>query len=174
MMTEQTLPLTTFYSGWDFFQQRLIDILAPLSPDQLALPAAPHHWSLGMIAQHIIANRVWWFHGWMGEGSPDLVEIAHWDPLYDDQQPLREAGELVTGLGATWQMIADALARWTIADLGQEFQPGSYLSDEDQGLFGPRTRQRILWHVHAHEIYHTGELSLALGSYGLEGIYGTI
>jgi uncharacterized damage-inducible protein DinB len=173
-MTEQTLSLTTYYPGWGFYQQRLVDIIAPLAPEQLALPAAPHHWTLGMIVQHIVANRVWWFHGWMGEGGPDLFAIAHWDPRDDAEQQPRTAAELVAGLEVTWQMIADALARWTPADLGYVFPPAAFLADEEQRAVGPRTRQWILWHVHAHEVYHTGELSLGLGTYGLEGIYGTM
>jgi hypothetical protein len=59
MTTQQTLPLTTFYSGWASFQKNLVKVIAPLTPEQLALRAAPHHWSIGMLAQHIIANRVW-------------------------------------------------------------------------------------------------------------------
>lgn len=173
-MTEQALPLTTFYAGWAAFQRSLVKIITPLSPAQLALPAAPHHWSIGMVAQHLIADRVWWFHGWMGEGSADLMTIAHWDPSYDAQQPLREAAELVAGLDTTWQMVADALARWTAADLGQVFPPAAFLSAEEQRMVGERTRQWIIWHVLEHEIFHGGELSLGLGGYGLAGIYGTM
>jgi len=32
------------------------------------------------------------------------------------------------------------------------------------------TREWIVWHVLEHEIHHGGELSLALGGYGLQGI----
>jgi hypothetical protein len=32
----------------------------------------------------------------------------------------------------------------------------------------------IIWHVLEHEILHAGELSLALGSYGLPGFYGAM
>ncbi|MDQ2787268.1 MAG: DinB family protein [Chloroflexota bacterium] len=173
-MTEQVLSLTTFYKGWGGYQQGLVNIIAPLTTEQLALPVAPHRWSLGMIAQHIIANRVWWFHGWMGEGSPDLMAIAHWDPGYDEAQPLRAATELVAGLEITWQIIADALARWTPADLGRRFPPAAFLSVEEQRNSGERTRQWIIWHVLEHEIHHGGELSLGLGAYGLAGIYGSM
>jgi uncharacterized damage-inducible protein DinB len=34
-----------------------------------------------------------------------------------------------------------------------------------------RTVQWILWHVHEHEIHHGGELSLALGGLGVQGVY---
>src|SRR6266536_3245524 len=77
-MTEQALPLTTFYSGWDGFRQSLVNVVAPLTPEQLALPTAAHHWSIGMVVLHILANRVWWFHKWMGAGNPELAPIADW------------------------------------------------------------------------------------------------
>jgi len=101
-MTEQALPLTIFYTGWGVYQQNLVEIIAPLSPEQLALPASSHHWSIGMVAQHIVANRVWWFQGWMGEGSPDLAPIAHWDPGDNEEPPALASAELVAGFEATW------------------------------------------------------------------------
>jgi uncharacterized damage-inducible protein DinB len=69
-------------------------------------------------------------------------------------------------------MITEALARWTPADLGHVFSPPASLSEEEKSIFGELTRQWIIWHVLEHEIHHGGELSLALGGYGLEGIYG--
>ncbi len=171
-MTEQAFPLTTFYKGWDVYQQNLVEIIAPLSREQLALPASSHHWSLGMVAQHLIANRVWWFQGWMGEGSSDLAPIMHWDPGDNEAPSVLASAELVAGLEATWHMIEEALAHYTAADLGHIFPPPAFLSEGEQSIFGERTRQWIIWHVLEHEIHHGGELSLALGNYELEGIYG--
>jgi DinB superfamily len=108
----------------------------------------------------------------MGEGSPVLAPIAHWDPGEGVEPPALEATELVAGLESTWGMIADALARWTPADLGYVFSPPASLSEEEKRIFGELTRQWILWHVLEHEIHHGGKLSLALGGYGLAGIYG--
>ena len=51
-------------------------------------------------------------------------------------------------------------------------RPPASLSEEEKSIFGELTRQWIIWHVLEHEIHHGGELSLALGGYGLEGIYG--
>jgi len=167
----QDLSLTTFYKGWGNFQQNLVKIIAPLSPEQLALRTAPHHWTIGMVAQHIIANRVWWFQLWMGEGSPDLAPIAHWDPGEVVEPPVLEAVKLVAGLESTWSMIAETLARWTPADLGHIFSPPTVLSEAEKRVFGELTRQWIIWHVLEHEILHGGELSLALGTYGLASIY---
>jgi uncharacterized damage-inducible protein DinB len=79
-MTEHPLPLITFYKGWETYQQSLVETIAALSFEQLALPASSHHWTIRMVIQHMVANRVWWFQLWMGEGSPDLAPITHWDP----------------------------------------------------------------------------------------------
>lgn len=172
-MTEQSLPLMTFYKGWETYQRNLVEVIAPLSAEQLALSAASHQWTIGMLAQHIVANRVWWFQVWMEEGSPDLAPIAHWDPADEAEKPTLEAADLVAGLESTWQMIADALAHWTPADLGRVFPPPASLREDEREMFPPRTREWILWHVLEHEIHHGGELSLALGGYGLPGIYGS-
>ena len=171
-MTEQALPLITFYKGWATYQQNLVEMIAPLSVEQLALPAASHRWTIGMLAGHIIANRVWWFQVWMGEGSPDLAPVAHWDPSDQEYQPPVGATELVAGLRSTWEMIAGSLARWTAADLEKVFQPPASLREDERENFPPFSRQWIIWHVLEHEIHHGGELSLVLGGYGLQGIYG--
>ncbi len=171
-MTEQTLSLLTFYKGWEKYQQSLVETIAPLSPEQLASPVASHHWTIGMLAQHMVADRLWWFQLWMGEGSPELAPIAHWNPANAEEPPTLNAAELVAGLESTWDMIAQALASWTPADLGRVFSPPASLSEEEKRIFGERTLQWIVWHVHEHEIHHGGEMSLALGGLGLQGVYG--
>jgi uncharacterized damage-inducible protein DinB len=168
-MIEQALPLITFYQGWETYQHSLVETIAPLSTEHLATPVASHHWPIGRVTQHILSARVLWFQTWMGEGSPDLASIIHWD---EDDQPLRPAAELVATLEATWQMIAAALARWTPADLGHVFPAPSGLTEAERHIFPERTRQWIIWHVFEHEIHHGGELSLVLGRLGLEGVYG--
>lgn len=172
-MVERALPLMTFYRGWERYQRSLVQMISPLSTEQLALSAGSHEWSIGLIAQHMIADRVWWFHLWMGEGSADLAPIVHWDPADDVEQIPLTAAELVTGLESTWRMVHDALDRWTAADLDEVISPPTALSEEEQQAFGPTARGWIIWHVLEHEIHHGGELSLALGGYGLPGIYGS-
>ncbi|HLZ57421.1 MAG TPA: DinB family protein [Ktedonosporobacter sp.] len=165
---EQTLPLITFYKGWETYQQMLVEMIASLTPEQLALPASSHKWTTGMLAQHIIANRVWWFQVWMGEGSPSLAPIAHWDPQDVEWQPVHDAATLVAGLESTWKMVADSLGRWTATDLETIFQPPAAEHSP------PFSRRWIIWHVLEHEIHHGGELSVALGAHGLPGIYGNM
>jgi len=164
-MTEQAIPLITFYKGWETYQQSLLESVAPLSPEQLAFPIALHQRPIGTLLSHMIGARIFWFQGWMGEGNPDM---ADWD---DDGQSEREAAKLVAGFEATWRMIAGALARWTPADLEQLFPTPAFMSEEARADFPPRTRRWIIWHTLEHEIHHGGELSLALGGYGLTTFY---
>ncbi|MGZ3645492.1 MAG: DinB family protein, partial [Ktedonobacteraceae bacterium] len=106
-MAEHQLSLAPFYKGWDAYQQCLVEAIAPLTLEQLALRSSPQNWSVGMLVAHIVATRVWWFHTRMGEGSADLAPLELWD---QNEEPLRPATELITGLERTWHMIQDALA----------------------------------------------------------------
>jgi uncharacterized damage-inducible protein DinB len=167
-MTEQASPLARFYAGWDAYQRNLVEIVAPLSSEHLALPTAPHHWSIGRVVRHMLGVRVFWFQTWMGAGSADLAPIARWDA---EDQPVGSAAELVVMLEATWHMIEGALARWTFADLGEPIAIPSSLNEAEWRKSPGYTRQWIIWHVLEHEFHHGGELSLALGMYGLKAIY---
>lgn len=157
-MTESHLPLTMVAHAWEDYQQRLIAAIAPLSPEHLALPTAPHHLTLGKLLSHMIDARVFWFHVWMGE------EFGQWD---DDGHSVPEVADLIARFATTWHMIEAALVHWTRADLDELFVP----PDGEQDNFPTSTRWWIIWHVLEHEIHHGGELSLALGTYGLKEIY---
>ena len=162
-MTQNNLSLATFYKGWDAYQQLLVTAVTPLTSEQLALRPAPHMWSAGMLAAHIVATRVWWFHMWMGVGDASLAPLDKWD---EEGAPARSASELVTGLESTWSMIQDALTSWTPADLEQTFQrPGDQSATHEQ-----RSRQWIIWHLLEHDLHHGGELSLLLGMHGLPAL----
>jgi uncharacterized damage-inducible protein DinB len=172
-MTEQASPLVTFYKpGWENYQQALVKTIASLSPEQLALPASAHYRSIGELLDHMISAHFNWFHLWMGEGDPDL----DWSDDQDNDEPaVYKTASLVSMFEKSWHVISSALDRWTSADLEQLFSsPASHQAWlRDQGLEEEtaHTRQWIVWHVLEHEIHHGGELSLALGTYGLESFY---
>src|SRR5579859_7788384 len=172
-MTEQASPLITFYKhGWEHYQQALVAAIAPLSPVQLTLPLAPDQRSIGELLEHLIGARFNWFHLWMGEGDPNL----HWNDDEDNGEPtVYRAASLVAMFEKSWHVISSALDRWTSADLEQLFSPPAshqaWLRKQGLEEESPHTRQWIVWHVMEHEIHHGGELSLALGTYGLESFY---
>jgi uncharacterized damage-inducible protein DinB len=168
---QQTVPLTAVYQGWDTFQRDLVKVIAPLSREQLALPVASTHWPIGMLVQHIINDRLWWFNLWMGEGSPGAVSFMHWEEE-ETGESVHSAEELVAGLEATWSMIESALARWTVADLDDVIEQPATLTEREREIFGPSTRQWIIFHVLRHDIHHGGELAVGLGQYHLPSIWG--
>src|SRR5947209_1422476 len=70
-MAEQVFPLSTFYKhGWKDYHHALVQTIAPLSSEHLALPLAAHQRSIGELLEHLIGARFNWFHLWMGEGDP--------------------------------------------------------------------------------------------------------
>lgn len=98
-MAEQQRNLLPFYKGWETYQSLLVEVIAPLSAEQLALSAAPHLRSIGENVAHIIGCRVGWFHQVMGESDEEISHLADWDV---PGAPVRSAAELVTGLNASW------------------------------------------------------------------------
>jgi uncharacterized damage-inducible protein DinB len=159
-VTDQAFSLVTLHTYWERYHQRLIATITPLSSEQLAFPAASHQWTIGELLGHMIGARFWWFHRWMGEVEPPA--LVDWG----DEQDLREAASLVRAFALTWQMITPALSRWTAADLEHLVPPPASVAAAQSA----HTREWIVWHVLEHEIHHGGELSLALGGYGLQGI----
>jgi uncharacterized damage-inducible protein DinB len=172
-MTEQGSPLATFYKpGWENYQQALVQTIAPLSSEQLALFLGPHQRSIGELLAHMIGARFNWFHLWMGEGDPNL----DWNEDEDNDEPtVYKAASLVALFEKSWHVISSALDRWTSADLEQLILPPAshqeWLRSRGEEEAPPQTRQWIVWHVMEHEIHHGGELSLALGTYGVDSFY---
>jgi uncharacterized damage-inducible protein DinB len=158
-MTTDPLSLATVYSGWDGYQVALVRAIAPCSPDQLRAHPAPHLRSAGEIARHISTGRVDWFQRTFGAEAATLADrVAAWQP---EELVEEDVAELVRGLEASWQMIQDALRRWTVADLAQTF-PLTY-----QGTTYALPRQWILWRILAHDLHHGGELAVTLGMQGI-------
>lgn len=157
-MPEGTLTLAPFYQGWAEYQRLLIEALAPLTAEQLALQASPGQRPIWLIAAHIIGTRVGWFQGLLGEGDPALAELDPWDA---DGAPPRSTAELIRGLEMTWAMIEECLNRWTPTNLDDAFT-----RQRPHGAV-TRTRQWVIWHVLEHDIHHGGEISLTLGNHGL-------
>ena len=149
------------YKGWDTYQELLIKAIEPLSLDQLALRPAPHLRSIGENTAHIIGTRIGWFHYVLKEGGEDLASRIWGDP----DQPASSAAELTSGLEMTWQVIQQALQRWTIADLAEIFH-----DTEESGEDQTYTRQWVIWHLIEHDLHHGGEISFTLGMHGLTGI----
>jgi uncharacterized damage-inducible protein DinB len=157
--------IAMYYSGWENYQRLLAGAVAPLDAEQLDLRAAPHLWSIRMLASHIVGARAWWFHSWMGEGGPEIDRLTEYDDL--DDLATRPASEIVAALEQTWSMVDSCLRRWSPADLDATFQRPSPNAAGERPV---RDRRYIVWHVAEHDLHHGGEISFSLGMHGLPGI----
>jgi len=158
-MADDTLTLTTFYTAWKAYQERLAAAVAPLAAEQLALRAAPGLRSIGETAAHIIGCRVGWFTITLGEDVGADVRAVPWE---EPGGPAQSAAELVRGLDRTWQMMTECLTRWSPADMEQT------VPDDWDGQQVQLSRAWIVWHVLEHDLHHGGEISLTLGVFGLQ------
>ncbi len=155
---ENNSTLEEFYKNWGAYQNLLVGVLAPLTPEQLELRAAPHLRSIEMIATHMIGARARWFHQLLEEHDPATEPMDTWDR---DTSPVRTAAEIVHGLQATWALIKSRLDRWTPADMEHIFE------GERHGEAYRISRQWVIWHLIEHDLHHGGEISLTLGMHGL-------
>lgn len=158
-MAEDSPTLATFYENWQLYHDLLKAALAPLTPDHLSLCAGSHLRTIRMIAAHIIAARVHWFHSFMGEGDADIAPLQTWD---DPGAPAHTAADLLQGLDRTWALMAERLARWSAADMAVTF-PYDWRGDHYD-----LSRAWVVWHVLEHDLHHGGEISLILGMHGLQ------
>jgi uncharacterized damage-inducible protein DinB len=157
-MTQPAIVCWEFYSGWEAYQDHLVQAVTPLTADQLRLGIAPHLRTIGQLVGHIVRTRATWLHLVMGEGGADIAAIARW-PRDGD---LSSAGELVIGLELTFAAWRGCLQRWTPADLAFVFR------GEHAGEPYELSRQWIIWHVIEHDLHHGGEFFFSLGAHGLE------
>jgi uncharacterized damage-inducible protein DinB len=165
MAVDKSQSVAQFYRGWDVYQQRLVTAIKPLESAHLRLQAGPDLWSIGMLSNHVIAARAWWFHFWLKEGGDELAELVEWDE--GETMGERSPAEIVRGLELSWRVIESRPAAWTPADLAKQFQRPT---PNDAGKRPRRTRQWIIWHVLEHDLHHGGEISFSLGMHGLTGL----
>ena len=149
-----TTSLTPFFAGWDVHHQRIVNMIAPLTHEQLLLRSAPHMWHVSILAAHVIGTRAFWFHEIMHEGPP---EMAGWLGLDDIEESARTVERLVQGLNETWAMIAAVLDRCTPADLDATFER---VYPTHVRTF---TRQSLIMRILTHDAHHGGEISQILG-----------
>ncbi len=142
--------------GWREYQNQLIVVMRPLTPEQLALRVAPNLRSVGEVATHVVTGRIDWFYTILKEKDTDdeLAAITQWK---QSNQPAHTADELAHGLEVTWTLVHDAISRWTHAELTEPIVLPWI------GPKHPITRSWVIWHVLEHDLHHGGELTQTLG-----------
>ena len=158
------LGVARFYKGWQLGNERLVSAIGPLGSEQLALPVGSPSWPIWASVSHLAGARVMWLCTVFREPGLDTTPFTEsifdvgWE---DDLTHPRRADELVHALESSWKIIERCLATWTPESLGQEAR--RVRGDQVQ----MHTRQSVLYRLLTHDAYHTGEISLTLGSAGL-------
>jgi uncharacterized damage-inducible protein DinB len=152
---------SSVYEGWHRYQSALLKALRSLEPDQLTLRAAPHLRSVGEIARHMVGARARWFQSLVGDEGEEFAILGKWDRR---GAPERSAEELVSGLERSWQVMQDAIKRWSREDWEQTY------SGEDDSEPDVFTRRWVIWHLIEHDLHHGGEVSLTLGTHGVRAV----
>lgn len=162
-LTNSMTTARDIYQGWETYHERLIEAISPLTAEQLSYRTAGSLRSISDICRHIIGARARWLHMILGLGDETLATLGRWD---DKDMPERSAAELADGLRASFAVLWDALGAWSIADLAYTMPN----PDQEPGEPAMFTRQWVLWHLIEHDLHHSGEVSLILGSNGLPGV----
>lgn len=154
------------YDRWPQYNRRLIEVVRPMTADQLSIRSAPDRMPIWAVVGHTAFMRVYWLCGVLGEPGADTTPFPdpHGDGWEDNETVPRSAEELVTALDTTFRIIEGCLDRWTPAMLAEVFSRGS------GGETQEHTRTSILQRMSTHEAYHCGELSQTLGIHGLPQI----
>jgi uncharacterized damage-inducible protein DinB len=152
-----------FYEGWRIAQDRLVERVSGLSPEQLELRAAPHLWPIWAITAHTAGVRPYWLCHICKEPGAERTPFAGFidEGWEDDLSHPREARELVSALESTWTIVEDCLDRWTPDMLQDTFRR------DTNGKVTIHTRQSVLIRLLTHDAYHCGEIAQTLGMHGL-------
>jgi uncharacterized damage-inducible protein DinB len=159
----ETGSIRRYYAGWDTYNRQLVDVIRPMTMEQLQLRPAPERWPIWATVAHTAGTRVYWLCAIFGEPGaettpfPDVASGIGWE---DDEDHPRDAGELVTALETSFAILDGCLDRWTPDMLGEGFTRGSRF----------HSRQSVLMRMLTHDAYHCGELSQTLGILGLPQI----
>jgi len=155
-----------FYDRWPQYNRRLRDVIAAMSPDELAIRPSPEGAPIWATVGHTAGTRVYWLCHVAGEPGAEDTPFA--DPTADgwedDLDHPRGSDELVLALDSTFRIIEGVLDRWTQDDLATTIER-TY-----DGTVQMHSRVSILQRMFSHEAYHCGELSQTLGIAGLPQI----
>ena len=158
-MSADSIPLAKVFAGWAGFQHSLVEAVRPLTSAQLAWRPAPQLRSVGELAAHIAHGRLVVF----SRIQPALAaELASETEPDNPQETLYgNAQALARNLQSSWELIADALSEWTVADLDTTYR------FTNGGQTFALSRQWNIWLALTHDMHHGGELATLLSIQGI-------
>jgi len=158
------MSLWSLYEGWERVHLRLVDGVRGLDVETLALSRVDG-WPVWAIAAHVSGGRVYWLCEVLKEAGREATPFGAGEDGWEDHpEHPRSAQELVRALETSWAIVASCLDHWTPAMLAEKFE--RQYGDQVQS----HSRSSVLTRMMTHDAFHTGEVSLILGSYGLGGV----
>jgi uncharacterized damage-inducible protein DinB len=152
------------YDVWPKYNQRLGEVVAGLSDQQLMIRPSPERWPIWATVGHLACQRVFWLCVFAGEPGADttpFTDSGHACPGDEDLEHFLDAPALVEALDSTFRIVEGCLDRWTVEMLAEEIR------HEEWGQEWVHTRGWVLQRVFSHDVYHCAELNEILGNTGL-------
>ena len=141
------------FSHWEQVRGGLLETIDKFSEQELQEAPFKGSWQIGQIMLHIADCEDNWLHGVVRH------EFEPW--IFYDLLDYPTKAQIIDVLERARQRTLTYLETLQEADLSTKYA----ISD------GTRfSLHWIIWHVLEHEIHHRGELSLALGFLGREGL----
>ena len=152
------------YSSWPAYNARLRDVVAGLTPEQLALRPTPERWPIWATIGHAACQRVFWLCDFAGEPGAETTRFTNAGsdcPGDDDLEHILGAADLVEALNSTFRIVQACLDRWTLDSLDE------VISRPEWDESWVHTRGAVIQRVFSHDVWHTAELNETLGRAGL-------
>ncbi len=152
------------YSNWPKYNQRLLEAIAGLTDEQLALRPTPERWPMWATVGHAACQRVFWLCDFAGEPGAEttrFTDAGNNCPGDDDLENVLDAGQLVEALDSTFRIVEGCLDRWTLEMLDEEIRRPDYGPD------WVHLRGSVIQRVFSHDVWHAAELNETLSRAGL-------
>ena len=162
-----SLTIRPAFVTWPRWNQRLRDVVAAMTEEQLAIRPAPDRWPIWATVGHAACQRVFWLCDFAGEPGAETTRFtnaANDCPGDDNLDGVLHAAALVEALDATFRIVEHCLDSWTLDMLDE------VIRRDDYGEDWVHVRGAVLQRVFAHDVHHCSELNEALGTAGLPQI----
>jgi len=147
------MKLSQMFAHWEQVRADLLTTIDKFSEEELAYSPYPGCWSIGKTMLHIADCEDYWLHVVVEPSLPPdfLYELADYPTKTAIKTKLDQAHQRTL-------VLLDKLDERNLTDGRQTPRRETF------------TVGWIIWHVLEHEIHHRGELSMALGLLGREGL----
>lgn len=158
------MTIRRFYDRWPQYDRRLVETVAPLSDEQLALRPGPDRWPIWATLAHLAEMRLYWLCDILDEPGAERTPWAGLpeDGWEDDLDHPRSAAELVEGLTTTFAIVDHVLDTWTVERLDEQVER------RRGDVLQRHTRGSIIQRMFTHDAFHIGEVSQTLGANGID------